>query len=129
MSTRRSRRVTLAMRSGALQPSQPLRVPPVPTPTHTYPPRTLPASPGLTHLHTYTPKYYAPPPPAPSPPQVNTLVLWVGISALNGYHLGLKLELRDSEAWRWGSKLCRGQGAGEGKGRGRGHGEVRRGGG
>ncbi|KAG2494243.1 hypothetical protein HYH03_007598 [Edaphochlamys debaryana] len=33
-------------------------------------------------------------------PQVNTLVLWVGITALNGYYLGLKLDLYDGEAWR-----------------------------
>ncbi|PNW69967.1 hypothetical protein CHLRE_17g700050v5 [Chlamydomonas reinhardtii] len=33
-------------------------------------------------------------------PQVNTLVLWVGITSLNGYYLGVKLQLFDAEAWR-----------------------------
>ncbi|GIL76316.1 hypothetical protein Vretifemale_5915, partial [Volvox reticuliferus] len=33
-------------------------------------------------------------------PQVNTLVLWVGVTCLSGYYLGLKLQLDDAEAWR-----------------------------
>ncbi|KXZ51031.1 hypothetical protein GPECTOR_14g270 [Gonium pectorale] len=31
---------------------------------------------------------------------VNTLVLWVGITSLSLYYLGLKLQLYDTEAWR-----------------------------
>ncbi|GLI64877.1 hypothetical protein VaNZ11_008264 [Volvox africanus] len=33
-------------------------------------------------------------------PQVNTLVLWVGVTCLSGYYLGLKLQLEDAAAWR-----------------------------
>ncbi|EFJ46218.1 hypothetical protein VOLCADRAFT_93436 [Volvox carteri f. nagariensis] len=33
-------------------------------------------------------------------PQVNTLVLWVGVTCLAGYYLGIKLQLDDAEAWR-----------------------------
>ncbi|GLC33115.1 hypothetical protein PLESTM_000026000 [Pleodorina starrii] len=33
-------------------------------------------------------------------PQVNTLVLWLGVTSLTGYYLGLKLQLKDADAWR-----------------------------